>query len=170
VTFRDTASGFVSWALAALIFAAVIGSSASGLFAHATHNASLATPYSPGMVPHTVMENLMRAPHPDPAANRFEADQQVRTILSANTISPVDHDYLVSAVTARTGLSSDEATHRVDAAIAAEKKAVQDAKSAADKARKASAALALYTAFSMLVGAFIASVAGAVGGRQRDAY
>jgi len=170
VTFRDTASGFVSWALGGLLFAALLGSGASSLLSHATHGASMGMPYSPGMVPHTVMENLMRAPHPDPAANRFEVEQQARTILSEDAISPQDHDYLVAAVIARTGLPPDDATHRVDAAIAAEKQAVQDAKSVADKTRKASSALALYTAFSMLVGAFIASVAGAIGGKQRDVY
>ena len=39
---------------------------------------------------------------------------------------------------------------------------------AADKARKASAALGFFTALSMLIGAFIASVAAAYAGQLRD--
>jgi hypothetical protein len=42
------------------------------------------------------------------------------------------------------------------------------AKQAADAARKASASASFYLFVSMLIGAFIASAAGAVGGRQRD--
>ncbi|AEH90891.1 hypothetical protein [Mesorhizobium sp. B263B2A] len=42
------------------------------------------------------------------------------------------------------------------------------AKAAADTARKASAAFALVGALSVIVGAFIASVAAALGGKQRD--
>ena len=39
---------------------------------------------------------------------------------------------------------------------------------AGDAARKASAQASFYLFFSMLIGAFIASTAGAIGGRQRD--
>jgi hypothetical protein len=48
------------------------------------------------------------------------------------------------------------------------KTAEDNAKQAADAARKASASAPFYLVVSMLIGAFIASVAGAVGGRQRD--
>jgi len=43
------------------------------------------------------------------------------------------------------------------------------AKDAADKARKASAYAALWIFVSLLIGAFIASLAATFGGRQRDA-
>ena len=42
------------------------------------------------------------------------------------------------------------------------------AKEAADAARKAGATFALVSALSLVIGAFIASVAAAYGGRQRD--
>jgi hypothetical protein len=48
------------------------------------------------------------------------------------------------------------------------KAAAEKAKQAADAARKASASASFYLFFSMLIGAFIASAAGAIGGRQRD--
>jgi hypothetical protein len=41
---------------------------------------------------------------------------------------------------------------------------------AADAARKAGAYLSIFLALSMLTGAFIASTAAALGGRQRDEY
>jgi hypothetical protein len=44
------------------------------------------------------------------------------------------------------------------------------AKAAADKARKAAAETSIYLALSMLIGAFIASVSAALGGRLRDEH
>ena len=71
---------------------------------------------------------------------------------------------------AKTSLSPADAGKRVDDVIGKERQAIEKAKQAANAARKAAASLALYTGFSMLVGAFIACVAGALGGRQRDAH
>lgn len=48
--------------------------------------------------------------------------------------------------------------------------AAEQAKQAANVARKAASSFAIYTFFSMLIGAFIAGVAAAIGGRQRDAF
>ena len=50
------------------------------------------------------------------------------------------------------------------------KAAEEKAKQAADVARKATAKTAFYVFFSMLIGAFIASAAGAIGGRERDSF
>jgi hypothetical protein len=43
-------------------------------------------------------------------------------------------------------------------------------KAAADEARKAAAETAIFTALGMLIGAFIASVAAAIGGHLRDEH
>jgi hypothetical protein len=48
------------------------------------------------------------------------------------------------------------------------KTAEEKTKQAANETRKASAKASFYLFFSMLIGAFIASAAGALGGRQRD--
>jgi len=53
---------------------------------------------------------------------------------------------------------------------ARERQAAADAALAADKARKAAATLGFLTALSMLVGAFIANIAGALGGMERDKH
>ena len=80
------------------------------------------------------------------------------------TFEPGDRTYLAELVASRTGLSQEDAEKRVDDTMA-QIKAVQDkAKQAADAARKASAKASFYLFFSMLIGAFIASTAGAIGG------
>ncbi len=72
-----------------------------------------------------------------------------------------DRTYLAQKVAQQTGLSEADAQARVDQVVTA-------AKHAADKARKATAYAAMMTALSLLVGAFIAAAAGALGGRYRD--
>jgi hypothetical protein len=85
-------------------------------------------------------------------------------------LSQADHDYLVQLVEAQTGLAPADASARVDQAISDENQMVAKAKRFANAARKAAASFAAYTFFAMLIGAFIASVAGAIGGRQRDTF
>ena len=69
---------------------------------------------------------------------------------------------------ARTGLSETDANARVDAVIAQVDQAKAKAQEAADTARKAGIAFALMAALSLVIGAFIASVSAALGGRLRD--
>jgi len=56
-----------------------------------------------------------------------------------------------------------DAEARIDDAVTA-------VKSAADNARKAASATALFTALAMVIGAFIASVSAALGGQLRDEH
>jgi hypothetical protein len=88
----------------------------------------------------------------------------------SGAVSDEDRAYLASLVAAKTSLSTDEAQKRVDAYIESAKEASVQAKAAADKARKSAATAALYTALALLIGAFIASVAAAIGGRLRDEH
>jgi hypothetical protein len=71
-------------------------------------------------------------------------------------------------VAARTGLSNQDAQARVDAVLAKTKDMKAKLQETADKARKTSATATILAALSMVIGAFIACVAGAMGGRQRD--
>ena len=66
-------------------------------------------------------------------------------------------------------MSQQDAEKRVEDVVTQMKAAADKAKQAADAARKATAKSSFYLFFSMLIGAFIASAAGAMGGRQRDA-
>jgi hypothetical protein len=101
---------------------------------------------------------------------RMEAAHIAARAASTGDISDEDRSYLVSLVAAKAGVSADEAQRRVDAFVADVKDAVTRAKAAADEARKAAAQAAIYTALAMLIGAFIASVSAAIGGRLRDEH
>jgi hypothetical protein len=89
---------------------------------------------------------------------------------ASGTVSSADNAYLVQLVSGRTGLSPTDAQTRVNDVLAQEQAAAVKAKQVADAARKASASAMVFTFVSLLIGAFIASVAGAIGGRLRDTY
>ena len=76
-------------------------------------------------------------------------------------IAADDRTYLAQLVSQRTGLTQADAEARVDQVVAAAKQDV-------DTARQAATAIAFAMALSLLIGAFVASVGGAIGGRHRD--
>ena len=71
---------------------------------------------------------------------------------------------------AQTGVSPEDAGKRVDQAIADAKAAEVKAQQGVDAARKAGATMSIFTGLAMLIGAFIACVAAALGGQQRDEH
>jgi hypothetical protein len=81
-----------------------------------------------------------------------------------------DRAYLAQLVQAQTGITPDEAQKRVDDFVTATVNAEKKALAALDAARKAAAEASIFTALALLVGAFIASVAAALGGRLRDEH
>jgi len=92
---------------------------------------------------------------------------------AAGGVLEADRAHLVDQAAARAGVSQAEAQARVDAFIASLMQAPQapeKLKADADAARKAAAKTSIFLALSMLVGAFIASVAAALGGRLRDEH
>jgi hypothetical protein len=103
----------------------------------------------------------------DPRAEVMHIGTQIMT---TGTVSDEDRTYLVKLVASRNGVSNDEAQKRVDVYIQSVQDTVVKTKAAADEARKAAATAALYTALALLIGAFITSVAAAIGGRLRDEH
>ena len=83
-----------------------------------------------------------------------------------------DIRYVGQLVSQRTGLSQPDSEKRVADTFARLQTKLRDAKlaarDAADKARKASSYTALWLFISLLIGAFVASLAATFGGRQRD--
>ena len=67
-------------------------------------------------------------------------------------------------------MTLQDAQKRVDVFISDVTDVQAKAKVAADAARKAAAQASIYLALSLLVGAFIASVSAALGGRLRDEH
>ena len=181
VMFRDTACGLVAWATATLLIVAIVGSGATSLIGGAGRAAagamgsaaSGAAQSASGAANTYLTDSLFRGGTPSaqetPAESKAEAGRILATA-AVGDISQADHDYLAQMVAARTNMAPADAAKRVDAVIATEKQAVEKTKQAAEAARKAASSFALFTGFARLVGAFIACVAGAIGGRQRDAF
>ena len=191
VYFRDTAHGFLAWALATLIVVGVLGSALSaalgtgvqaastvasgvamGASAGASANASgasadNATSYLVDSLFRPADASRLAAASPDSDA-AAQASRILIASAAAGEISADDKTYLSRLVAARTGLSEADAQARVDALVAKVEDAKVKTQQAADTARKASATFALLGALSLVIGAFIASAAAALGGRQRD--
>jgi hypothetical protein len=184
VYFRDTAHGFLAWAVASVITAAVLASTVSTLVGGAARlTATSATPSASGSAAATsgssaldptgyLVAELFRTDHPDvnrsPQPVRAEATPIIAHGLAAGDVPAADKTYLTQLVAARTGLSQPDAAKRVDDVSAQVKAANLEARDAANKARKAAAYLSFFTAFSMIVGAFIAAVTATVAGHRRD--
>ena len=83
-----------------------------------------------------------------------------------------DLRYVAAVVAQRSGLTQQEAAQRVNDTYRRLQTKLRDvetsARDTADKARKASAYAALWIFVSLLMGAFAASLAATIGGRQRD--
>ena len=118
------------------------------------------------------LDTLFRKDRPNSNAPPRTLDAEAGRILTRSVangnLDPGDRIYLAKLIAARTGISQQDAEKRIDDTMAQIKAAEDKAKQVADAARKASAQASFYLFFSMLIGAFIASTAGAIGGRQRD--
>jgi hypothetical protein len=101
---------------------------------------------------------------------RVEAVYIAFHAMTTGDVSAADRSYLAGRVAAQTGISPSDAQNRVDTFVSEIQAAQTKAKAAADKARKAAAEASIYLALSMLVGAFIASISAALGGRLRDEH
>lgn len=176
VFFRDTAHGFITWAVATLLVTSTLASGASSLLgagalasgaaaatlASSTPNESISSvsPYD--------LDTLFRGPSGmEPKANAAAARTETGHILAKGLVrgdvAAADRTYLAQIVAAQTGVSDADAQRRVEDGIA-------QMKAAADTARRSSEMAAIFAALAMMVGAFIACVSAALGGRSRDLH
>ena len=182
VWFRDSAHGFLTWAVATVIGALVVGSAVSSAVGTGTRAAASVAAGAAQGAGGTAMERvqtqqygldtLFRGSRPEVAATGAEARSEAGRILvnglRAGEMPAADRAYLAGMIAARTGLTPAEAQKRVDDAVAQAKAAELQLREAADAARKSASAAAILTALAMLIGAFVASAAAAFGGSQRD--
>lgn len=153
VLFRDTAHGLLAWAVATVIVAGV-AFTATASAVNAAADAASATGYA--------TDTLLRSDRPADAASTEAARAEIGRLLARpDAMAANDRAYLARLVARQTGVSPAEAQQRVDAATTS-------IREAADKARKVSSSVGFFAALSLLIGAFIASVAAAYGGRLRD--
>ena len=210
VYFRDTAHGFLAWAVASLATAALltsvigsilsggvqagaamvgaVASTASSAVGSAAASAGTAQGNDSGHMGY-FSDSLFRpdaaaAPTTGPAVGTDAAERRAskdtgevsRIFMNVSRMEPLpseDIRYVGQIVAQRTGLSQQAAEKRVTDIHTKAQAKVRDAevaaRDAADKARKASAYSALWLFVSLLVGAFVASLAATFGGRRRDA-
>ena len=177
VFFRDTAHGFITWAVATILVVAVGASSLmiarpGGEAGRMSANSAPATANSP--VSAYEIDKLFRSSNFGGAAllgdARKEAAHIAANAFAEGSFPGADRAYLVDQLSARTGTSQADAQARVDSFIAAISQAQTKLKAEEDSARKAAAEASIYLALSMLIGAFIASVSAALGGRIRDEH
>jgi hypothetical protein len=170
VFFRDTAHGFLAWAVGTVLMVGVfafagmsaITATAVGIGAAA----SQADEGNIGTADSYFVDQLFRTETPPTDAAANDAVTREATPIFTRAVigegAETDRSYLAQLVLRRTGLAQPEAEQRVDQVIA-------EATEAADAARQAGATASIMQALAWLVGAFIGAVAGGLGGRHRDA-
>jgi hypothetical protein len=206
VYFRDTAHGFLVWAVGVVITVAFLASAASSILgsvaklggtasaaATATEFGSLTAPASGASVATTTLgqgsagqsiaasssayltDSLFRNDRAGPDSGqslRPEVERILAQAVRKGSLPAADRTYVAQVVAARTGMTQADSELRVDAVYAQAKSVAADAelaaRTAADEARQGAAKTSLWTFVALLVGAFCASLAATVGGRQRD--
>jgi hypothetical protein len=195
--FRDTAHGFLSWAVATLVTAALLTSAISGIY-HAGAQVAASAANVGAAVPSTergnaaaadnswpigyFVDSLFRQPAAPAATGSVAAEDRtpraevvrifMNSLASGNPLSADDSHFVGQLVAQRTGLNQEVAQARVNTTYSRLQQKLTDlkaaAKEAADKARKAAVYASLWLFVSLLMGAFSASLMATFGGRQRD--
>jgi hypothetical protein len=176
VFFRDTAHGFIAWAVATLFVTSTLVSGASSFLSAGAHASGMAAttlasnassggttsvhPYDLDMLFRTSAGTEAK---PGASGAREETGHILARSLATGDVSAADRAYLVQLIAAQTGISDADAQRRVDEEIT-------QMKAAADTARRSSEMTAIFAALAMVVGAFIACVSAALGGRVRDMH
>jgi hypothetical protein len=186
VYFRDTAHGFLAWAIATLVTATLVAGSlgsvlgtslqagaqvAASTVSGTTAAASNADPYG------YFVDTLFRGDGPmavsDEASDAMITRIMARALSNDGQLSPEDKAWMAQLVSQRTNMSPSQAEQRVDQVFAQARQAMDNAKTkareAADAASKVAAWTALWMFVALLCGAFCASLAATWGGRRRDA-
>lgn len=168
VFFRDTANGFLAWAVALVVSVAFLASAATSMAgssaqvrassANGTENAFA----DPNMYFADALFRSGRAgTDTGDTAVKTEAERILIRGLKDKQMAGADQSYLATLVAARTGISPSDAETRVSDVMT-------QARQTEDAVRKATADLLLWLFLSLLIGAFTASVAATIGGSQRD--
>lgn len=191
VFFRDTANGFITWAVATVVGAAFLAAATSsavsgtaravtsataGAVAGAAQGAASSAGGSAADPTAYFVDSLFRTDHPP--ANAAGSDGEVRAESTRILLNGIrngelpkgDKAYLAQIVAARTGMSQADAEKRVDDVLGQEYAAARKLRQAADQTREAGLYLSIFTGLSLLIGAFIACAAAALGGSHRDQY
>lgn len=191
VYFRDTAHGFLSWAVATLVSAVLIASSLSSAIGSGVQATANVASGAASAVSSVAGEQMRKGGDKGPdyfidSLFRNEngtalSEEDVRGVVSRilvrglqdGELNADDRSYLAQIVAQRTNLTQPEAEQRIDQVYGKAHQAIEDAKvkakQAADLAAKAAAWSTLWAFITLLLGAFFASLCATFGGRRRDA-
>ena len=171
VYFRDTAHGFLAWSVAVVITAAFLASAAASMIGSSSAEGGIKSPPSFQSESQTTSANmyfidmLFRSDHPaiDSASSNDWSEAAVifAESLKKGDLAPDDKGYVDQLVSIRTGMNQTEADKRVLDTF-------NKAKEAVESTRKTLAHTLLWAFLALLIGAFCASFAATIGGRQRD--
>jgi hypothetical protein len=195
--FRDGANGLIVWAIVVVVSSlllvgaaekagsaaattATAGAAAAGFAGASSQPSSMdyftdsllrtnpqAAADANGAAPSNAPPNTNTAPNNNNAAMHVQVGRILITAVAPNGLASDDRSYLAQIVSARTGMSMDDAQKRVDDVVNRARASVTQA---AETARKASAYLSFWTFMSLLFGAVCATLGGMLGGDLRDDF
>lgn len=171
VHFRDTANGFLTWAVTVVLTVAFLTSAATRMAGGVADSPGASLRNTPAEMESDLganayfVDRLFRPDHPGASeadvVARAEAGRIIDAALRQQEGATLDADYLVQLVVANSGLNQNAAQRRVAETLA-------EARQNLDRVRKGTARILLWTFLTLLIGAFCASFAATLGGRQRD--
>jgi len=168
VHFRDTAHGFLAWAVASVLGAVLLASPASSLIGGTLSGATRIAASSAQSSPmEGYVDTLLRSDNPSAQGQQNSSDTRAELVRLFTTsfrkgdLKPADQTYIAKVVSARTGLNEAEAEKRVTEVTTQVKEDI-------DSARKAAMQIAMWLTLSLFIGAFSASLAATEGGGLRD--
>jgi hypothetical protein len=166
VQFRDTAHGFLAWAVASVLGAVLLASPASTLLGNALGGATQGAANAANSGPMAgYVDTLLRPNDPSAQGQSGPRPEMVRLLTTdfraGSDVNANDKTYIAKVVAARTGLSQADAEKRVN-------DVVTQVKADLDAARKAAMQTAIWLTLSLFIGAFSATLAAMEGGGLRD--
>jgi len=178
---RDGSHGLVVWAVATLAAAVIAYSGAMGTVTAVGQTAGAAASAAGSAVAQAVdvldpndllIDRTLRGTPGAAPTDEGTRGEVGRILLSAamsdEGMTDADRQYLVALAAERAGISPEEAERRIDEVTAQAAQLEQQAREAADRARRTAMIAAFLAAVSLLVSAAAAYFAGTLGGNHRD--
>ncbi len=174
---RDGAHGLVVWAVGLLFGAALAWMTAAGAVSTAATTAGAVAGAAGTVAAETIdpsamlVDRLLRGgadAQPVDEGTRGEIGRILMSATDDDGLDAADRDYLVSVVSQRAGISQEEARTRVDQLVAQAQQIENDARAAAERARKIAVVAAFFAAAATLISGAAAYFAATLGGNHRD--
>ena len=169
---RDGSHGLVVWAVGTIMIAVLATSAVGGAIkvgADAAGGSIKALTQASGPID-VAIDRLIRSNGQNAPSEAFRSSvtRIIGNGVATGTLSDSDKSYLTSQIAALAGVSPDEATRRVNDAVAQVNALSEKAKQAAERARKVGVIIGFLSAASLAIAAVAAWFAATMGGKHRD--